>query len=182
MWTNRFHEDNGSTCYITVDGTDCPIFEPTPFDRMWYSHKFHGPALRYEVGVCIQTGWMVWKNGPYPAGAWSDLKIARDNLLKQLLSTEKVLADGGYRDGGVFCETPSGLNNSDQKMKAIARSRHETLNRRLKQYAVLVQAFRHDLQRHVYCFHAIANIVQLDIMNGNELFSVEYCDWTEDVE
>lgn len=91
-----------------------------------------------------------------------------------------VLADGGYRDGRVYCETPTGLNNDDQKMKSIARSRHETMNRRLKQFGVLVQTFRHDLQKHVYCFHAIANIVQLDIMNGNDLFSVQYCDWGDE--
>jgi hypothetical protein len=143
---------------------------------MWYSHKFHGPALRYELGLCIQTGWIVWKNGPYPAGTWSDLKIAREKVLKKVMLYEKVLADGGYRDSSGFCETPTGLNNPDQVMKQKARARHETANRRLKQFTVLGTQYRHERERHIYCFHAIANIVQLDIMIGNKLFDLEYCD------
>ena len=42
--------------YISVDGTDCRIYEPEPFDTKWYSHKFNGPGLRYEIGVCIVSG------------------------------------------------------------------------------------------------------------------------------
>jgi hypothetical protein len=48
---------------MTVDGTDFWVYEPTPFDTQWYSHKINGPALRYEVAVCIKkTGWIVWIN------------------------------------------------------------------------------------------------------------------------
>jgi hypothetical protein len=36
------------------------------------------------------------------------------------------LADGGYSYGGVYAETPTGLMNEDQRMKKVARSRHET--------------------------------------------------------
>ena len=42
--------------YITVDGTDFKIKEPTPFSPTWYSQKHNGPGLRYEVGICIHTG------------------------------------------------------------------------------------------------------------------------------
>jgi hypothetical protein len=176
QWKNRFNSDNGSICLVTIDGTDCPIYEPAPFDRCWYSHKFKGPAVRYELGVCIQTGWIVWKNGPYPAGTWSDLKIARDKVLSKLLLNEKILADGGYRDHGAFCETPTGLNNPDQVMKQKARARHETCNRRMKQFTVLSKTFRNKRDLHIYCFHAVANIVQLDIALGNQLFDVIYFD------
>jgi len=41
---------------FSVDGTDCQIQEPLLFNAKWYSHKFKGPGLRYEVGVCISTG------------------------------------------------------------------------------------------------------------------------------
>lgn len=41
---NRFLQYDGTTsCLISVDGTDCPIFEPWPFDKQWYSKKFNGP-------------------------------------------------------------------------------------------------------------------------------------------
>lgn len=55
---------------MTVDGTDFCIEEQRLFNREWYSsHKFNGPAVRYEIGVCIQeTRWIVWVNGPFKAG------------------------------------------------------------------------------------------------------------------
>lgn len=99
---------------MTVDGTDFPIYEPTPYSRKWYSHKFKGPGLRYEIAMSIQSGDIVWCNGPYPAG-WSDLKIARDALVFQLEPGEMVCADGGYRDGGEFFQTPTGEKNVFQK-------------------------------------------------------------------
>jgi len=63
---------------MTVDGTDCMIEEPVPFSPKWYSHKFHGPGVRYKIGAGVQTGWIVWVNGPFPCGEWSDrsLKIS----------------------------------------------------------------------------------------------------------
>jgi hypothetical protein len=60
--------DPKQVCKITVDGTNFWIYEPMPFDRKWYSHKINGPAVRYKVGICIKTGWIVWINGPFPAG------------------------------------------------------------------------------------------------------------------
>jgi hypothetical protein len=173
---NRLEDDNGSICKMTVDGTDCKIYEPAPFDRKWYSHKFKGPGLRYEVGVCIQTGMIVWKNGPYPCGTWPDLKIARNRLLPKLPPNEKVLADGGYADGGVFCETPTGHRNDDQTMKQEARARHETINSRLKQFGVLSGTWRNARNHHSWAFHAVANIVQLDMAHLSPPFQVAYHD------
>jgi hypothetical protein len=74
---------------VTVDGTDLQIYEPTPFSKKWYSHKFRAAGLRYEVAVCIQTGDIVWFHGPFPCGEWPDLKIFRDGLKKVLAPGEK---------------------------------------------------------------------------------------------
>ena len=73
---------------ITVDGTDFRIQEPVPFDTGWFSHKFKGPGVRYEVGIAIQTGWIVWVNGPFMCGNWPDLRIARDSLHAELEAGE----------------------------------------------------------------------------------------------
>ena len=169
-------EDNGSVCLVTVDGTDFMIYEPTPFDRKWFSHKFRGAGVRYKVGICIQTGWIVWMNGPFPCGSWPDLRIARDWLHRELGPEEKYLADGGYVDGGQYSETPNGLNNADQKMKGDARARHETVNRRFKQWCILERRFRHEPHLHAKVFRAIANITQLCIERDEPLFDVEYYD------
>ena len=49
---NRFdglnHEAEIS-CFISVDGTDCPVYEPSPFDRKMYLHKLNRPGVKYEV-------------------------------------------------------------------------------------------------------------------------------------
>jgi hypothetical protein len=159
-------------CFVTVDGTDCRIQEPTPFDKKWYSHKFKGPGVRYEVAVCIQTGWIVWVNGPYMCGRYPDLKIARDRLHYYLLEGEMYIADGGYRDGREFANTPTGLNNPEERYKRVARARHETVNSRLKQFMALSGTFRNDLTKHHTCFMAIANCTQIDIASFSPLFSV----------
>jgi hypothetical protein len=130
-------QDNGSTSLITLDGTDFRIFEPKDFDRKWFSHKFKGPGLRYEIGVCIQTGWIVWVNGPYPCGRYPDLCIARHRIQHVLDEGEKYVADGGYKDGGQYGDTPTGLRGLGQKMKKAERSRHETVNGRFKVFSIL---------------------------------------------
>ena len=44
-------KDVGWSAKITIDGTDCEINEPSPFDRKWFSHKLRGAGLRYEIGI-----------------------------------------------------------------------------------------------------------------------------------
>ena len=59
-----------------------------PFNSKWYSKKFNGPGIRYKVGISINTGYIVWYNGPYPAGMMPDTKIYfRD--LRWILDTSK---------------------------------------------------------------------------------------------
>lgn len=167
--------DPGQVCLITVDGTDFWIYEPEPFDDKWYSHKINGPALRYEVGVCIKTGWIVWINGPFPAGRYPDLTIARLSLIHFLDDGEYYCADGGYSDGNQWSNTPNGLHDYEQRTKSLARARHETVNRRFKIFDCLKQQYRHHLGFHGTMFRAVANIVQLTLQYELEpLFSIEY--------
>ena len=63
--------------YVSLDGTDCSIEEQTPFSREWYSHKLNGPGLRYEIGLNIASGDIVWAYGGYPCGSYPDLKLER---------------------------------------------------------------------------------------------------------
>ena len=169
-------DDNGSICLVTVDGTDCPIPEPSPFSRKWYSHKFHGPGVRYEVGVCIQTGWIVWVNGPFPCGEWPDLKICNQWLVYELGPGEKYLADRGYA-GGWRSETPNGLNDYDQRIKEAARARNESVNGLLKTFKILDTPFRSpDLAKHYSVFMAVANICQAVIRMEGNTFDVDYFD------
>ena len=157
-----------------MDGTDFRILEPSPFDPKWYSHKFKGAGVRYEVGICLKTGWIVWWNGAFPCGAWPDLRIARDWLVQELLPNEKVIADGGYNDSGCYFVTPTGRNDYQDKMMADARARHETVNNLLKHYNILKEKYRGDLDGHHKVFGAVVNLVQMKIENGEaKVFQIE---------
>ena len=169
-------EDNGSICVITVDGTDFLIDEPTPRSRRWCSQKFKHAALRYEIGICIQTGWIVWVNGPYPAGQWPDLSISRDGLNQALKKGEMFVADGGYADSHGWSMTPSGYNTREQYMKAVARARHETVNRYFKVFGAFKNQWRHPRKKHGIAFYAAANIVQARIQLEPTIFQVKYQD------
>lgn len=79
IWENRYDESvQGQSCFVSIDGVDFEILEPFPFDKLWFSHKFHGPGLRYEVGLNIRTGHIVWAFGGYPCGEYSDLTLSRE--------------------------------------------------------------------------------------------------------
>jgi hypothetical protein len=136
--------------------------------------------MRQQVAVNIQNGWIVHiKNGPFPAGKFSDLKIARERLTLSLeiseFEDEMVLADGGYQDGYLHFETPTGEVNEDQHMKGIARARHETITRRFKLWKILNNRYHGILDKHAYVFMAIANITQLVIESkGHEATEEEH--------
>ena len=137
-FNKRLTDNNfGYVCKVSIDGTDCPICEPSPFSPRWYSHKFHKAGLRYEVGICIETGEIVWVFGGYACGDWPDIEIARRGILNLIGRDEKVIADSGYRgDDRIFHKT--GDNTSfTARTRSLVRARHETVNDRLKAYAVL---------------------------------------------
>ena len=152
---------------VSLDGTDFRIMEPTKFDPKWWSHKFNGPGLRYEIAICIRTGEIVWTNGGLPCGDWPDLRLVRNAFIDRLLPGEKALADYGYRDQRYF-EFPNGCR---QKKTILAR--HETVNSRIKLFACMKEKFRHSLYLHPRFFHAVINITQLMIENGEPLFSTD---------
>jgi hypothetical protein len=164
----------GTNCFISVDGTDFRILEPVPFDRKWYSHKINGPGLRYEIGMCISTGHIVWAHGGLPCGEWPDLRLSRDALIYFMSSTEKALADKGYRDKNYFVYSCNESEFRAEYKKIMAW--HETVNRRLKKFGVLQCRFRHELHLHPRCFHAVVNLTQLMIENGEPLFQVQFND------
>jgi len=150
------------------------VDEPHPFDPGYYSHKFGSAGLRYEVATSISTGWIVWINGPFPCGAWSDIRIARSlgGIQSVMDRAERYIADGGYCDGGDFGVTPNGLNNNDQRRQKLIRARHETVNGRFKRWHILSCTFRHDLGLHYIVFMAIANITQLEMEEESPVFAL----------
>lgn len=176
----RFDGWNGSAkALISIDGIDCMINEPWPFDTTYYSQKFNGPALKYEVGVCIATGHIVWINGPHKAGK-SDATVFKEKLATTLADDEVVEADGGYRGHDKLMAPNVATSRDARKQKSVVRGRHENVNSRLKIFNVLVVPFRHTNPRnlihdkHGACFDAISVITQLKFENGESLYAVDY--------
>jgi hypothetical protein len=63
---------------MSIDGTDFRIPQTGTVIRgnAFASHKYaFKSALRYEIGVSILGGDLVWIQGPYPVGAFNDVKI-----------------------------------------------------------------------------------------------------------
>jgi hypothetical protein len=170
---NRFMGDNGSLAKISLDGTDCPIQEPRPFNDKYFSAKFGKAGLKYEIGICIQTGWIVWYNGPFPAGA-SEKTIAKIGVIRKILPDEKILVDSGFVGCHPCMILPSGIHGISQRMKSLCRARHETVNGRIKTFSVMSSRFRHDIKKHESCFLAVLTVTQIHIMNYGTNFTCYY--------
>lgn len=151
---------------MVVDGIDLKIREPLKngFDSKWWSHKWNGPALRYEVATCINTGRIVWIHGPFPAGRWADIRIYRLRLKMYLLPGERVWADLGYRgDTTVIHRRCLGDEDCDMLSDLkFARARHENINGRMTKSGALCKLWRHDLNKHYLAFYAAAVIYQIE--------------------
>jgi hypothetical protein len=169
VFENRFRGDVGNLCLISVDGTDFRIYNTLPFWTGWFSHKFKGPGLRYEVALNIMTGDIVWIHGPFPCGKYPDITIFRSALKQELPNNEKAEADLGYRGEAAKIRLPVAGDDVQQRV----RSRHETVNRRFKQFECLGRVFRHNLGKHGSVFGAVAVITQLGIGSGEKLFQVK---------
>jgi len=140
-------------CLMTIDGTDFRIPQKGVAKKgnAFASHKYAGKsALRYELGVSILGGDLVWIQGPYPAGKYTDIKIFNKVLCHFLDPGERVEADEGYAGHPDKIKCPANAVTQEEKrgMQARARARHETLNGRLKTWGILSQVFCHSILRH----------------------------------
>lgn len=161
---------------MSVDGTD---FRIPHAGSNFYSFKYKASGLRYEVAVCILSGECVWVNGPFEPGMYNDIQIFRTAIMDELEEGERVEADDGYRaesPGKVKCPQSMTRREDTVVMATVVRRRHETINKRFKQFGALKQVFRHDISCHGKCFRSIAVVTQLCIRNGEPLFSVDYRD------
>ncbi len=177
QWKNRKKGDILNDCLVSVDSTDFQV----PFaGRKFHSHKYKfGSAVRYEVAICILTGDLVWVNGPYEPGIWNDIAIFRNSLLSMLEDGERAEGDDGYRGAAPkFIKCPASIGNvtAMETQQAFVRRRHETINRRFKQWGILKQVYRGDVTKHGQVFRLVAIITQLAIESGEPLFQVDYED------
>ncbi len=127
--------DIGNDCLMLVDGMHfcIPQNGAAKKGNPFGSHKYAGKsALCYEPGVDILMGNLVWIQGPYPAGAWPDIKIFTSCLAHFLEPYERVEADNNYRRHADKVKCPKNDVNpiENLKMQGCIRAHHKTLNGR----------------------------------------------------
>lgn len=184
-WANRTKNDIGNDCLVNVDGTD---FRIRHAGRKFYSFKYKASGLRYEVATSILGGDIVWISGPWEPGMYNDISIFRQSgIMSMLEEGERVEADDGYRGESpqyVKCPQSMGATAIDEyeRQQSIARRRHETVNKRFKQFGALKQIWRHNVANHGKAFRVAAIVTQCSIQNGEPLFDVDYLDpnWDDD--
>jgi hypothetical protein len=164
---------------MTIDGTNFRIQQKgiAKKGNTFGSHKYAGkPTLGYELGINILKGNLVWVEGPYPAGAWPDLKIFLNTLAGHLLPVEHVEANNGYVGHPDKIKCPNNDCNpaKNLEMQLAARLRQETFNGHLKNWGILERTYRHKISQHGSVFTACTVITQLCVANGEPLFEVEY--------
>ncbi len=158
----------------SIDRTHCRIYEPrvTP-SAEWYSHKFHKPAVVYEIGLDIYESRVVWTNGPFTAGQSSLAVFHKPGGFKTMVPFgKKLIGDNGYQ-GEPCISTPNEFDSSIVKtFKERARARHKTFNKRIKEFKIVDERFRHGVAKHKIVFEAICVIAQYDMENGRPLFDI----------
>ncbi len=141
--------DVGNDCTMTINGTDFRIPQKgiAKKGNAFVSHKYTGKfALCYKLDVVILAGNLVWIQGPYPAGKYTNIKIFNKVLRNFLEPGEPVETDEGYRGHPDKIKCPENDMNpaENRAMQGRVRARHETLNGRLKTWGILSQ-FRHHI-------------------------------------
>jgi hypothetical protein len=104
--------------------------------------------------VNILAGNLVWVEGPYPAGAWPDIKIFNSVLSHCLKPGKCIKANIGYVGHAkkIKCRNNDCNPAEDLGMQSEARSCHEKLNRHLKNWGILEKTYCHTITVHGMVF------------------------------
>jgi hypothetical protein len=104
--------------------------------------------------------------------------------MSHLGDDERVEADDGYiGEHPQHIKCPKGFANQKKTlfMQQRVRNRQETINKRFKDWQIMVQIFRHEpLSMHADAFRCIAIVEQLAINKGEPLFQCGYKNLSDD--
>jgi hypothetical protein len=111
---------------------------------------------------------LVWIQGPYPAGAFNNVKIFKKVFWHFLEPGKCVKADNQPRRSSaqISPATPSPMRGCSPASVLVT----------FTTWGILSQVYRHNIACHGKVFRAIAIITQLAIKNGRLLFPVDYKD------
>ncbi len=151
--------DTLNDCLLSVNSTD--LMNAMGYCKRFWSYKLKKSGVRYEVGLCIKTGDICWWNGPYEPGVWGNGMIFANSLKSHLELRERCKTDVGYLGSAPeFVKCPGGVWGESWKrtMQQRVRSRQETVNERLKKWAILSTPYHHNLHLHQTVFAAVITL------------------------
>ena len=164
------------TILLTVDGVHFHAKEPKhdlySKNSKYYSHKFATSALNYEIAIDVNVSKVVHVAGPFPASK-HDITIFRGELKDKMPDGKLCIGDKGYRGEADKIMTPNAHDVLDvRNFKGRARARHETFNKRMKNYCVMDDRFIHGEVLHKTCFDCVLVLCQYQMDMGEPLFDV----------
>ena len=126
--------------------------------------------------MCIQTGLIVWINGPFVAGKYNNITIFQSKMIYELLDWEMVEADQGYvgQPNKIHMKNELGVCENQFEAKPRARARGETINGRFKNFHILMDRYRHKISMHSHVFCAVAVLTQISLTTVSPTFKVNY--------
>lgn len=119
-----------SVCFLWM-GQTVAFASLSPIDSKWFSHKFKGPGLLYEISISVSSGRIICAHGPFHCGSFSDFRILQNGLTQVLKDDENVIAEGGYIDENC---TKNRDTEIISRYYAVIGERHETINRYLSNF------------------------------------------------
>lgn len=156
---------------VIIDATECEIERPGDArQKLFYSGKDKRHTLKYELGVEVTSGFIVWLFGGAP-GHMHDLDISRTSgILNHLLPGELILADKGYIGVDRFL-TPVRQPVTDAQWvinSFISKKRVlvENVIGRVKVFHCLVQPWRNDLALHPIVMDVLCNLTNLEFLSA----------------
>ena len=89
---------------------------------------------------------------------------------------EMAYADSGYRGELKTIQEKGRGSKEERELATRARARHETINRRLKEWKSLSTQFRHnkgtDMKNHGLVFDAILVLTQVSVAHNKSMFEL----------
>ena len=134
--------------------------------QIFYSGKAKKHTIKYDIGICIHTGFIVWIGGGVP-GSVHDLTLAQEGIAKKF-QNQIFVGDKGYVGDERFITPFKNPQNEIQKLwnselRKVRVSVEHTYSK-FKLFHCLNTPWRHNIEYHPLVFQIIANLVNFDLI------------------
>jgi len=154
---------------MTLDGIECPIHRPldNATQQQYYSGKKKQHTIKYEIGIQLTSGKIVWMAGGDP-GSVHDLEVSRAcGVIGKLLPGEMILADKAYIGEDCFLHPfKPATTEEEQAFNSTISSIRETVEHtigRIKLFQFTQHKWRHHLDLHIIAFKVLCHVLNIEL-------------------